>query len=123
MEPEKKEINAQQWAAIIGSIAALISAATGIVVALYSINKPTSVPSPNPTVQTEKIIIIPKIAPSVVPSPSPIQSLFPSPTVTETPSPTVTPTPTPSASPKAIVIPVEPPSLPPLEQPSPSPSS
>jgi hypothetical protein len=116
MEPEKKDSQAafQHWAAIIGAVAALITAATGTIVAIYSLKKPTSIPSPYPIYIEKSPQVRSSIKPFLSPesSPQPLVRPTESPSPISSSSPSLFPSPTvsPTVEPKKVEIPVEGPS-------------
>ena len=114
MEPQKKDNQAQHWASILASLAAIISAATGAFVAYYNLKRPAPSPiiriegSSTPINRATFTPLVKSTQPVAFPTPEsssaiikPMQSL---------PSPSVTP----------IIQPSEIPPTPPI---SPSPSN
>jgi len=106
MEPPKKDNQAQHWASIVASLAALISAASGALVAYYNIRRPTATNPPavirietSPTPVNKPL---PTFTPVLNPTTEPIASPTATPTLKPVePIPSFTPTAKPSESPQA----------------------
>jgi|GEM_PF-2224958 len=105
MEPPKKDNQAQHWASIVASLAALISAASGALVAYYNIKRPTTNPPAVIRIETSPTSVnkpLPTFTPVLNPTTEPIASPTATPTLKSVePIPSFTPTFKPSESPQA----------------------